>query len=402
MGTFYLSENHQRPKQELTFINNDPENTFQFPYADASMQEFISRIEYKPYSRKNRNSHALSDYLDQETKTTAFLVIRDDTILYEAYYEGYDENALLPSWSVAKSFVGALSGIAIEEGFLSTSDPVTDYFPEWAQWDPNWSQLKVEHLLNMRSGIDFDEENYVNPYSDIADLYMSKNVMELLEEVRFKHTPGTLHYYSSLDTEILTLILERATGMSLSQYLEEKIFTPLGMESHGTWTLDSKKANNTKGFCCLNLTARDYAKLARLYLHGGTWNGVQIIDATWVDKSTTPDFENNCYQNQWYSNVSWKFKENSLGRYAAYQDSLSAQKDITDAKHQKVMRSGHQKNEWMIKNCGPAFYALGIFGQEVYVDPEDEMIFIRLGKKWDTSSPTIFKLIQRELRRQRR
>jgi len=356
MGQLHLSKNHKKPRQEFVDIHNDPNNTFAYTYADKKTHEFISQIDYAPYSRKKKKSYKLSEYLDTKTKTTAFLVIRNDSILFEEYYEGYDQNSLLPSWSIAKSFVGALTGIAIQEGYLSQSDLVIKYFPELIKFDNNWSDLKVGHLLNMRSGISFDEEDYINPYSDIADLYMSKNVKKVLEKVRFKYKPGEVHYYSSLDTEILALVLEKAISRSLSNYLQEKLFIPLGMESKGTWAIDSKKSKNTKGFCCLNLTLRDYAKFASLYLKNGKWNNKQIIDSSWIKQSTTPNFENNCYQNQMYSHKSYKLKRDSLNNYNSYQDSLSAQNDITDINYQRVIKHWYRNDEWVIQNCGDAFF----------------------------------------------
>ena len=396
MGHLYLSENHQKPRQELVDIYNDSNNTFNFAYADKEIHDYISELNYVHYSRKKRKAYKLSDYLDSKTKTTAFIVIRNDSILFEEYYEGYDHNSLLPSWSIAKSFVGALAGIAIHEGYLSQSDYVTEYFPELSKLDKNYSKLKIEHLLNMRSGIDFDEEDYINPYSDVADLYMSKDVTKIFEKVQFKYEPGQTHYYSSFDTEILTLVLEQAIDKPLSIYLQEKLFIPLGMESAGTWTIDSKKANHTKGFCCLNLTLRDYAKFASLYLKNGKWNNVQLIDSTWITQCTLPDFENDCYQNQWYSQKSYLFSKDRLSNYT-YKDSLSAQRAITNVSNQRVVRHWYRKDEWIIKSCGEAFYALGVFGQEIYIDPTEQMIFIRLGKKWDTSSNKIFNLIKSEL-----
>lgn len=400
-GQFYLSENHQKPKQEKVVVSNNPTQAFQFAKADKNYQDFISNISYRPYRRKKAEPFPLSEYLDKKTRTTAFLVVKKDTILFEEYYEGYDQNSLLPSWSVSKSFSSALAGIAIQEGYIKASDTITKYLPELKNYNDHWNYLTVNHLLNMRSGIDFDEDSYINPYSSVADLYMSKDFMKLLKKVKFIAEPGSRHYYSSLDTELLGLALEKALNKSLSKYLEEKIWIPLGMESEAEWTVDSKSNNNTKAFCCLNATLRDYAKFARLYLNHGNWNGTQIIDSSWIAKSVLPDFTNNCYQNQWYSEKSYQYSTDSQGnsRLMTFKDSTSAAQQISKPNYQHPRKHWTNQNEWIIQECGPDFYALGIFGQEVYIDPESEMIFIRLGKKWDTSSRSLFSLIKNKLKR---
>lgn len=403
LGRFYLSENHQKPKQAYHQIRSNPDTSFQFHSSRGDYQQFIENIEFHPPSYKNKkgDTYRLVDYLHHQTKTTAFLVIRRDTILFEKYFEGYDEYSLLPSFSVAKSFTSSLIGIAIQEGKIhSESDLVITYLPELEDIHPYWSLMTIEHLLNMRSGISFNEENYVNPYSGVAQLYMSKDVRKVLQRVKFQAKPGQTHYYSSLDTEILGLVLERVIGKPLPEYLQEKIWHPCGMESQANWAIDSRKANHTKAFCCINAIARDYAKFGRLYLHKGNWNGQQLINTPWIEKSILPNFDNNCYQYQWYSQQrGMKSSKNEAGKYQilTFSDSLAASKHITHNTYESVRRHRTDKEKWVIQQCGPGFYALGIFGQEIYLIPDKEMIFIRLGKKWDTPSQRIFSVIQHKL-----
>lgn len=246
---FYASENHQSPKQHTLPIKNNENSIFKFHPNHKKYQELIENIQYKPSYYKNKKDlkYNLSEYLDRETETTAFLVIRRDTVIFEKYFEGYNQHSLLPSFSMAKSFTSALVGIAIKKGDIKSEfDVVTKYLPELKAHNPNWDLMTIEHLLNMRSGISFDEENYINPYSGIADLYMTNNVLKVIKKVKFASKPGLVHYYSSLDTEILGLIIERATGISLSEYLQMNIWQPCGMESAATWAIDSKKRKNTK------------------------------------------------------------------------------------------------------------------------------------------------------------
>lgn len=392
-GIFYLSKNHQKPKFDQQIIQHNPDKVFQFKSLNSDYAQQIGQYEFQRMP--------LDQFLDEETRTTAFLVVRNDSILYERYFEEADQNAQLPSFSVAKSFTSALVGIALQEGYIkNVNDPVTDYIEEVRALDSRWQQLTIEHLLNMRSGIDFNEDSYVNPYSSIADLYMKKNVVKYIQKAKFKYAPGERKYYSSLDTQILGLIVQRSTGKSLAAYMEEKIWQPLGMESDARWFVDDDKYGITKAFCCLHVTARDYAKFGRLFLNNGNWEGQQIIDEDWVARSVQPDFDNNCYQYQWYSGgKGYEYEQaESGGRKArVFQDSLSATKAIENPDYQQARPSVRQKGKWVIRNCGPQFYALGIFGQEVYMNPENNMIFVRLGDRWDTPTRSIIQRIERLL-----
>ena len=397
-GQFYLSKNHQKPSYPHQAITHNPNQVFTFASVNQQTQALIGNL---PYTPKKGAGTTLDEYLNKETKTTAFLVIRRDTLLFEKYYDGFSDTSLLPSFSVAKSFTSALMGITIQEKHIqSVQDLVIDYLPELKAAHPYWSEMTVEHLLNMRSGIQFNEDSYVNPYSSIANLYMTKDIFKQAQKAKFAHHPGTTHYYSSLDTSILGLLIERATNKSLAQYLTEKIWQPCGMESSGEWDMDSQKAHHTKAYCCLNITARDYAKFGRLFLKKGNWEGKQIINEAWVNQSITPNFNNGCYQYQWYSALNgYEAKKISDTQYELYHypDSLAAVKAITNPIHQGAVLHWEDKNKWVIKKCGPAFSAIGIFGQEIYVNPETEIIAVRLGQKWDMSNDRVFRMIERVL-----
>ena len=400
LGQFYLSENHLKPEYPSRTVAHDPSQIFTFKKGDLSIQNQIGEIIYTPGGKKAKPT-ALDTYLDQDTKTTAFLVIRKDTILFEKYYDKFHENSLLPSFSVAKSFTSALMGIAIQEGYIQDENElVVSYLPELKEAHPYWRLMTIRHLLNMQSGIDFNEDSYVNPYSGIASLYITKDILKFAKKAKFKYLPGKKYYYSSLDTNLLGLMIERATKTNLADYLSTKIWKPCGMESSGFWSMDSNKTQNTKAFCCLNITARDYAKFGRLFMHHGNWNGQQIINEDWVLQSIQPDYSNDCYQYQWYS-----VDKGSVGTQEAngsfettyFPDSLSAATAIKDSFSQGVSPSQRYKGKWYINKCGPEFYALGIFGQQLYVNPEKEFIMIRLGEKWDVSSRRIFNLIEKTL-----
>jgi len=289
----------------------------------------------------NENSENLSfdDYLEGH-KTVAFMIIRNDSILYEKYYSGYDDSAIIPSFSLSKSFISAMVGIAIHEGLIkNTQQPITDFIPELKQNDPRFENITLEHLLNMRSGIRFNE-GYSNPFADMAKYYYGKNLNKYLSQLKIETPPDGKYDYLSVNTLLLGIALERATGKKLNQYLEEKIWKPLEMEFDASWSVDSRKDNQIKAFCCINARTRDFAKFGRLYLNNGKYNGQQIIPEEWIKKTMTITNDSRDSQNYAY-NYSWRIKDDG------------------------------------------AIFAKGVLGQYIYVFSEKNIIMVRLGKKSD-------------------
>jgi len=274
----------------------------------------------------------------QNNHTVAFLVVKNDTIVFEEYFAGYDETTIIPSFSVSKTFVSALVGIAVAEGyFQNTYQPVTKFLPELMEADTMFSLITLEDLLNMRSGIRF-AESYGSPFSDMAKFYYGRHLKKYLTKLEIAAPPDEAYDYISVNTLLLAIAIERATGMPLNEYLSAKIWQPLGMEHDATMNIDSRQGNQIKGFCCLNARTRDFARFGRLYLNGGSWQGHQIIPQNWVEKSLT--IINNSLDSQGYP-------------YTYH---------------------------WRVKPDG-AIFAKGVLGQYIYVDVEKNIIIIRLGKK---------------------
>ena len=280
-------------------------------------------------------------------ETVAFLVIRRDTILYEKYFDDFTRASIIPSFSMAKSFLSILIGLAIEDGLIeSIYEPITNYVPELKIH--GFDKVSIKNLLQMTSGIDFDE-NYVNPFGDVAKLYYGTNLRKQVGRFRLKSEPGKKFYYNSGDSQLLGLVLERAlNNQSVTQYMQEKIWGPLGMEYHGSWSLDRENNGLEKTFCCINATAIDFAKIGRLFLNKGNWNGKQIISEQWVRESTKIDTSEGSDENFQYH---W----------------------------------------WVTRE---RFTAQGIMGQMLYVHPSKELIVVRLGKdrkniRWDLISDAI-------------
>jgi len=372
------------PQKEITKKGE----SFQYHYGPDSLSRKISELKI---TGEKFGTKGLSNYLDEETKTVAFIVIKNDTILFEKYYEGFDESSIVTSFSVAKSYVSALIGIAVQEEFIkNVEEPITNYIPEFLEKDSRYQEIKIKHALNMRTGLKFDESTYTNPFAEVAKLYYGKDHLQLVLDTKIDEAPGLSHEYQSINTQILAIILERATGRPLYSYFEEKIWQPLGMEFDATWNVDSRKNQIPKGFCCLNARARDFAKLGRLYLKNGNWEGNQIISQDWINRSVKPNFENGCYQYQWYSEESSLRTED--GKIAYFPDSVAAVKEIEN-NYQKAVASAKNKGQYYINECGPAFMAIGILGQYIYVDPEQDLVMVRFGKKADSSYPYLFKKI---------
>lgn len=276
------------------------------------------------------------DFLDKN-KTVAFLVIRKDSILFEHYVKGYSRESVVPSFSAAKSVVSILIGCAIEDGYIASVDEsITNYIPELSE--RGMDHVTIKHLLQMTSGIKFNE-SYINPFGHAAAYYYGRNLRKQIFKMKLEDEPGTKFHYKSGDTQVLGLILERALKTRpITAYLQEKLWTPLGMEYDASWSLDRKDDGLEKTFCCLNAVALDFAKIGRLYLNYGNWNGQQIVPEAWVRESTrqdTSDGSASHYQYQW----------------------------------------------WLISDEGD-YMAQGILGQYVYIHPEKELIIVRLGKNY--------------------
>lgn len=334
------------------------------------------------------------DYLAQ-TRTTAFLVIKNDSILFENYYRGYETSDISNIFSVSKSVTALLVGIAIDEGYIkSVHDPITDYIPELKEGAAEFQQLTIEHLLHMRSGLDF-QEKYTSPFADVARLYYGTHQLKQIKNLTFKYPPNTKKQYQSVCTSILGIAIERATQQKLGHYLEQKIWQPLGMEHDASWSVDDKKHQSPKAFCCINTTARDLAKIGRLYLQKGQWQGQQIVSEAWIKKCTTPYVENSGYQYQWYSMRSFVTENNKRLSFTSEAQTKEAirERQLTYS----IPYHNEDKDEWYIKRYKEDYFANGILGQYIYVNPTNNTIIIRLGEKRDDNYLRIFSIIANNL-----
>jgi CubicO group peptidase (beta-lactamase class C family) len=332
----------------LTYLSSCQLGRFVF-YNFADIKDY-KKFESRPLSANNSafnfqttsagkvpktiNNIPFEKYLEDH-KTVAFLIIKNDTIQYEKYFKGYDEQSIVPSFSMAKSVTSILIGCAIDEGLIkSVDEPMTNYVPELAQ--EGFDKVTIKHLLQMTSGIKFNE-SYVNPFGDAASFYYGINLRKAIRRMKLKTEPGTKFEYVSGNTQLLGLVLERALkGKTITAYLQEKLWTPMGMEYDASWSIDRKNNGLEKTFCCLNARARDFAKIGRLYKNKGNWNGKQLVSEAWVEASTK--------------------LETTEGSASYYQ------------------------YQWWLPTPNEDFMAEGILGQFVYVHPAKDLIIVRLGK----------------------
>lgn len=370
------------PEHKLT----KSDNPFQFNYANELL--FDSLME----KSKDTILCDLKQHLENTT-TRAFVVIRNDSVLFEEYFRGYQRDDISTFFSVSKSVTSLLIGIALDEGYIkSIDDPVTNYLEDFQTADPKFQELTIHHLLQMRSGLKFDE-SYESPFDLMARLYYGRNQRGKIKRMGFEYEPGEKHIYQSVSTAVLGLVLEEATGMSLDSYFDEKVWQPLRMENDASWSLDDKKHRSAKAFCGLNATAIDLAKIGRLYLNEGKFEGKQIVSKEWVEKTLTPDALNHGYQLQWYSFEAYG-TDTSGNRF--FDDSLSAVQCKYD-KYTKYPYFRVQENNddtWSLGIFTNQFYALGIMHQILFIDPQKKIIMVRLGDDSDkgTYLSTMFRI----------
>lgn len=263
-----------------TDVKHDPANIHPLPKGAP-----LSLPETYTYAGKTLSTEALL----KETDTMALTVLKDGKIVYENYWLGGDENTRFISFSVAKSFISALVGIAVEEGHIkSIQDPITDYVPSLK--DSAYDGVSIKNILQMSSGASWDED-YSNPNSDInrfARVYaLGGSFEEFTASLKRENEPGTVNHYNTMDTQALGLLIAYATGQSVSDYMSEKLWKPMGAEADAYWITDDLGLEFSGAG--LNATSRDFARFGELYRNMGNQNGKQIVSEDWVRASYTPD-----------------------------------------------------------------------------------------------------------------
>ena len=304
-------------------------------------REFEARnpIPWKQSNNTQELSEDFEKYLDS-LETVGFLVIKNDSILHESYWEGWNEDKVSNSFSMGKTFMSVLIGIAIHEGLIeSEDDPVYKYLPQYEEGKNK--ELTIKHLLTMSSGMDFDE-SYGNPFGFNAKAFYGDDLPSLVEGYSVIEDPGKEFKYLSGNTQILVFLLEKVTQKSVGQYAQEKLWSKIGAEKSAYWILD-KEGGHEKGFTGVYATARDYAKMGRLYMNGGSVYGNKLLNPKYVFNSITP--------------------AKLIGEDGKPLTEYGYSWWLLEYKKQKV------------------FYMRGILGQYVICLPQKNTIIVRLGRK---------------------
>ncbi len=319
-----------------------------FPYREVRRGETVWEFDRAPQSLPatyafDGEIRDIAAFLDR-TETTGLLVVHRGAITHEEYRLGADETSLFTSWSVAKSVLSALIGIALEEGHIaSLSDPIGQYVPALA--GSGYGDVPIKDALTMSSGVDFDED-YDNPRSDINKLFLNAMIFgtpieDSIAELQSIRAPGEFNQYISSDTMALGLVLEAATGMRVADYLSSQLWGPMGAEFDATWSTD--RSGREIALCCLNASLRDYARFGRLFLEGGARDGEQIVPAEWV--------------------------HDSVNQIAAHlQPGENPLSDWT---------FGYGYKWWIPEDPQGDFTAIGVWGQYVYVHPDHEVVIVK-------------------------
>jgi CubicO group peptidase (beta-lactamase class C family) len=283
-----------------------------------------------------------------DTDTIAFLVLKNDRLVIEQYDHDHTPSSRSQSFSMAKSFTSILIGQAIADGYIQSVDqPVTDFIPELS--DRGFSSVTIHHLLTMTSGSSYVEND--NPFGIHVILNYTPALEKKILQFQMKDEPGRVWRYKSGDNALLGLILHRALApKTITEYTQERLWTPLGMEYKGIWSLDDSGDGLEKTWCCMAAAARDFLKLGRLYLHQGLWDGEQIVPAEWVRQSVKGSIPDDVWD--------------------------------TDYRRIGVWNYGYQW--WLISEEEGSFLANGKDGQYLYINPAQDIVILRLG--WSTGN----------------
>lgn len=312
----------------------------------ASPTQLVKDISYTPIrSFSYEDSTIQVPAFIESTRTTGLLVMRSDTIIFEEYYNGMMESTTHISWSVAKSVVATLLGIAYHDGLIKDlSEPITDYLPQLAA--SGYNEVKIKDILNMSSGVGFNED-YRDFNSDInrfgRAFALGTSYESFALSLKNERKPGTYNHYVSIDTQVLGMLLEKVTGKRLSVYLKEKLWDPMGMEHDAQWIIDETGMELALGG--LNISLRDYAKLGLLYLQKGRWKDKQLVPAEWIERAISPDAPHL---------MPGRNNPHSSNRY------------------------GYGFQWWIPEKPMGDFFAAGIYNQYIYVYPEKKFIVVKL------------------------
>ncbi len=325
-------------KREIKGAENP--SVFQYKLQNQHVKEAFEKTTYF----KNLNTNDDFETMLERAQTTAFIVLKNDTIIYENYFNGFNKDSIFTSFSVAKSFVSTLVGLAISDGFIkSQDDSITEYLPELIQKDKRFSRITIRDLLSMSSGLAYSHDGFP---SDDDITYQSPDLRRAtLENVRILVDPAKYWLYNNYNPLLLGIILERRTGKSVSKYAEEKLWKKMG-GGNSSWSLDEHGFEKMESG--INCSAYDYARFALLLLNNGRHNNQQVIPEAWIRKATQPQKRPQGYYD-------YLLKNNTYYNYFWWGKFRDGKENAND------------------------FFGMGNKGEYVYICPQKKLIIIRLG-----------------------
>jgi CubicO group peptidase (beta-lactamase class C family) len=336
-GLAWLSTDESTLARAMVWRESDVGDQHRFPARRIPAGARASRLPGGVEANLLVNGEAPLDEFLRATDTLAFVVVHDDRLVYQRYFQGSARDTLQTSFSAAKSFLSTLVGIAIDEGLIgSVEDPVTRYLPELVERDPEFRRITLRDLLTMTSGIRYHEGGFLG---DDTYTYYGVDLRDIaLNRTRIADPPGSWHY-NNYNPLLLGLILERTAGTSVADFASTRLWRPLGAEADATWSLDSEDSGFEKMESGVNARPVDYARFGLLLLHGGEWNGRRILSRSWVRAATG-----------------------------------------VDATSPSASYYSYGYFWWLDPDHPGRFYAFGKYGQFIYVAPDADVVVVRLGR----------------------
>ncbi|TDM00507.1 MAG: hypothetical protein C4K58_04690 [Flavobacteriaceae bacterium] len=316
---------------------------------------------------------SFEEILATRGKTQSFLWIQNDTIVSEKYYDKADAAKPINVMSVSKSIVATCFGIAQTKGLMDPEEEVRKYLPEL---NPKIKDLKIKDLLNMQAGFRHHEyRGSLTPFGKVIGLYYGPDIYKYSDKKSIPaYSPGQKYHYQSMATVLLTRCIAAASGTSFEDFVYQELILPLDFEYSSLWATDM--ALHPKGFAGFSVTARDLAKIGRLYLQGGNWNGKQILSKEFVDQIFSVQPTNGGYYHYSFrTNMKFtpvlkeEIKENPM---------LVAQKAVQTGATLFLWNKDYYLAEpYPIKDV----YAVGVLGNFLYMDPSTQTIIVRTGNQ---------------------
>jgi len=329
-----------------------------FPYRKVGKGSTTDTWNFPSYYNTQKHPEGFDKYI-KDTESKAFLVFKGDDLIFEKYWDNHTKETVSNSFSAAKTVVALMIGIAIEEGHIkSLEDPVGDYIPEFKEGD--LANITVRHLLTMSSGLDWTESGK-NPLSNNAESYYGTDLYGLVTRQKAIAKPGRDFIYQSGNSQLLGFIIQKATGKNVSDYCSQKIWSKIGVDADGFWSLD-KENGDEKAFCCLYATARDFGRIGKLIMRRGKWGNEQIIPEWYIQEMFT----------------------------------LPAKMGSEEG----VENHQYGLHIWLYEGYkSPVQYCRGIKGQYMICIPEEDVVIVRLGsiRLKDFEVPTDVSKIEKRL-----